>query len=94
MAAPLHQVETRELGVRGESELGLYRGYVYGVRICVETTPFLEQLLLMEGVLWMLAPGILEGSESGLGGDQGAGTEKDRNVRAQRALLSHTPAPP
>ena len=38
VAAPLHQVETRELGVRGESELGLYREYVYGVRICVETT--------------------------------------------------------
>ena len=42
----------------------------------------------------MLAPGILEGSESGLGGDQRAGTEKDTNVRAQRALLSHTPAAP
>ena len=39
VAAPLHQVETKELGIRGEFELGLYTGYVYGVRICVETTP-------------------------------------------------------
>ena len=39
VAAPLHQVETRELGVRGEFEWGLYTGYVYGVRICVEITP-------------------------------------------------------
>ena len=38
----------------------------------------------------MLAPGILEGSENGLGRDQGAGTEKDMSVRAQRSLtLSH-----
>ena len=34
----------------------------------------------------MLAPGILEGSESGLGRNQGAGTEKDMSVRAQRSL--------
>ena len=39
MAAPLHQVETRELGVRGEFEWDLYTGYVYAVRICVEITP-------------------------------------------------------
>lgn len=32
----------------------------------------------------MLAPGILEGSESGLQRDQGTGTEKDVTVRAQR----------
>ena len=39
VAAPLHQVKTKELGIRGEFELGLYTGYVNGVRICVEITP-------------------------------------------------------
>ena len=48
VAAPLHQVETRELEVRGEFELGLYTGYVYGVRICVETTP-LSVIALVNG---------------------------------------------
>ena len=38
----------------------------------------------------MLAPGILEGSESGLGWDEGAGTEKGKSEREQRSLtLSH-----
>ena len=48
VAAPLHQVETKELGVRGEFELGLYTGYVYGLRISVETTPLSVKLLMME----------------------------------------------
>ena len=48
VAAPLHQVETRELEVRGEFELGLYTGYGYGVRICVETTP-LSVIALVNG---------------------------------------------
>lgn len=39
VAAPLHQLETKELGIRGEFELGLYTGYVYGLRICIEITP-------------------------------------------------------
>ena len=34
----------------------------------------------------MLAPGILEGSESGLGRNQGAGTEKGKSEREQRSL--------
>lgn len=36
----------------------------------------------------MLAPGILEGSESGLQGDQGTGTEKDVTVRAVSGSLT------
>ena len=40
VAAPFHQVETKELGVWGEFELDLYTGHVYGMRICVAATPF------------------------------------------------------
>ena len=87
VAAPLHQVETRELGVWVGFVL---RARLKGKDLCSDNPTFCNYSWWWKNVLQMLAPGIREGSESGLWGDQGAGTEKDVTVRAQRLSLTLT----